>query len=686
MPTFRLGHVLLLAFLVRLIVIPFFSDDFNYWANMTFTSTLLNGKNPWIVTYNDPCLFWINPWRVSPLQLPLLISPTIVNGQVGNYILTLFAMKLPLVLIDVLGIFFVYKILQMWFDDEKKNIRYLSIFAFNPISIISSAIIGSTDPIVTLFMIVSLFYFLKPTKNATTEKNISAIFLGLAIAAKLFPVVFIPVFLLKIKKAREKVTFAILSIFPIALFSLPFLIWDYSSYVNILLLHNIGGFHPFLTFLNPNLDVFLKTLVTIASIVMFGFAFFRKTDILINIVLAFLALYALMGFGYFDTKYFSWFIPFAVLLASRKEMKIPKSDVLPFIFIPSLVVFMIYNGPYNAVEGMTGFYYFAYHWLRQKVIIFQVLPFSDIMYLVAGIISALLIEYYFWMTVIRAPSISFPIIRFEKLEIIQNIKRHKKPLLALFLVALVSIVIFANVVPYETIGTGVDASNSTLLFYDDFSRSVLNPQWGVAGNGNYTVVYRDEPSYIRLNGNITLYRGWGPIWQGFKESSEAQVRLVYKLDDISQDVSKSSILVTNEGWFGIIKENKTYNFVYFDQRTNETVFKTPVDSQWHELRVYYHENDRSVSFDGELSAILSGEVFNYICLGIPIDSGVEMKGCSFSVDYVEVSVQNFYSSVAGEMYAFTALFVPYPVILYILFFISRRRSYLKKDPRQGAVS
>jgi hypothetical protein len=679
--TLKLRHVLALAFLVRLALIPFFSDDFNYWATLTFTGPLLSGKNPWIIVYNDPCLHWINPWRVPPLQLYLAIPSLIVNWLTGNYALVLYAIKLPLVLMDILSIFFVYKILEMWSDDEKKNIRYLLFFAFNPISITSSAIAGSTDPLPTLFMVVSLFYFIRPTKSLI-KKEASALFLGLAVAAKLFPAVLVPIFLLKLRKARERIVFAILSALPVVLFSFPFLVWDYGSYVNMLFFHNVGGFNPFLTFLNANLDVLFRVLLVLLSTSMFGIAYIKRTDILVNIVMALLALYIIIGIGYFDAKYFSWFIPFAVLLASRKDVKIPKLDFLPFIFIPSMVIFLIYNGPFNSVEGITGVYYFVYLWLRQKVIIFQVLPFSNLIYITAGIISAFLIGYYFWMTAIRAPSRDFPIIRFEKPYMIQNIARHKKLLLTLSLVTLLSIVIFANVLHYETVVTGVDTSNSALHFYDDFSSSTLNPQWGVNGNGNYTIKYRDEPSYIRLNGNITLYRGWGPIWQGFKESIEAQVSLIYKLDEVPASLSEAPILVTNGGWFGVKEENKTYDFVYFDQESNETMQRGPVDFQWHELQIDYHKNERVISFGNGLPVVLSKESFNYVCLGLPIDSSTEMKGVSFSVDYVGVTTQNFYSGALGEMYVFLALFIPATVIICILILIfSKRNSHLESSRR-----
>jgi len=676
MPTLTLKHVLVLSFLVRLILIPFFSDDFNYWANLTFTSFLVKGYNPWTVTYNDPTLHWINPWRCPPLQLPLVIPPLIVNELTGNYILMLYAIKLPLVLIDILSIFFVYKILQMWSDNERKDIRYLLLFALNPISLWASAISGSTDPLLTLLLVMSVFFFLKSVENSKVEKHLSALFLGMSIAAKLFPVVFVPVFLLKLKETKERIVFVILAALPIVLVSLPFLIWDYGSYVNMILFLNVGGVNPFVTFLTPGFSDFLKVLLAVTSILMFGVAYFRKTNILINIVLAFLALYALMGFSGFDAKYFSWFIPFAVLLASKKEtLRVPAARFLPFIYIPSLVGYLIYNGPVNSVEGMTGFFYFAYQWLRLKVVVFRVLPLSDLIYTVAGAASALLILCYFVAVAVKAPSFTLPAIKSEKLDIIHAIKKNYKLFLSLFLITLVSVVVFAKIVPYETMVLGVEVSNSNLQFYDNFSRSILNPQWGVAGNGNYTIEFGEKPSYIRLNGNITLYRGWGPTWQGFKESSEAQVGLVFKLDEIPQNVSESAILVTNGGWFGVMKENKTYDFVYYDQITNKTALNVPIDYQWHELTVYYDKNDRLASFDNESSIILSRESFSYICLGLPINSSTEMKGSSFSVDYVEVNVQNFYSNISSVIYVFLALFVPLVIISCTGVYISRRKLY-----------
>jgi hypothetical protein len=502
------------------------------------------------------------------------------------------------------------------------------------------------------------------------------------VAAKLFPAVLIPVFLLKLKKARERIVFAILSVLPIVLVSLPFLIWDYSSYVNMLFFQNVGGLNPFLTFLNANLDVSLRVLAVLVSILMFGIAYFRRSDILVNMVMAFLALYVLIGIGYFDARYFSWFIPFAVLLASIKDVKIPKLDFLPFIFIPSMVIFLIYNGPFNAVEGITGFYYFAYLWLRQKVVVFQVLPFSNLIYISAGIASALLIGYYFCMAAIKAPSSGFPVIRFEKLNIIRSVKSNKKLLLALSLVTLLSIVIFASALHYETVVTGVETSDSALRFYDDFSSSTLNSQWSIKGNGSYTINYRDETSYISLSGNITLYRGWGSIWQGFKLSTEAQVTLIYRLDAVPASLREASILATNGGWFGVEKENETYDFVYFDQETNETTVRGPVDFEWHELQIAYSKDNRVVGFGNGSSVVLSKDSFNYVCLGLPIDSSTGMTSVSFSVDYIDVTTQNFYSSEAGEAYVFLALFIPVAIIICVLIFIfSKRNSHMKSSQR-----
>ena len=675
----KLRHVLALAFVVRLFLIPFFSDDFNYWAALTFTGPLLSGKDPWIIVYNDPTLHWINPWRVPPLQLYLAIPQSIVNWLTGNYVLTLYAIKLPLVVIDILSIFFVYKILGLWSDNDRRNIRYLLLFAFNPISIISSAIGGLTDPLPTLFMVVSLFFFIRPVKSKL-EEEASALFLGLAVAAKLFPAILIPVFLLKLKKVRERIVFAILSVLPFVLVSLPFLVWDYNSYINMLFLHNIGGLNPFLTFLNTNLGILFRVSTALASILMFGIAYFRKTDISINIVMAFLALYVLIGVGYFDAKYFSWFVPFAVLLASRKEVKIPKLGFLPFIYIPSLVIFLIYNGPSNSVEGITGFYYLVYLWLKQKVIVFQVLPFSSLMYTLAGILGAFLIGYYFCMTAIRAPSLDFSIAGFEKLNITQSIRSRKKLLSALFLVTLLSIVVFGAVLHFENSVTGVNVSDSGLYFYDDFSSSTLNPQWGVIGNGNYTINWTQKPSYIALNGNITLYRGWGPIWHGFEESTEVQVGLVYRLDETPVNLSEASILTTNGGWFGVKKENETYDLVYFDQKTNETVLREPVDLQWHELQISYDKDNRSVNFGNGMSVRLPESNFNFVCLGLPMDSSAEMKGVSFSVDHIEVTVRNFYSSAAGDTYVFVALFIPAIIMICVFILVfSKKNSHLESS-------
>ena len=107
----KLKTIVFIAFLLRILLIPFFSDDFNFWAARAFTKFSMNGFNPWTTLSHDPTLTWINPWRTPPPVLLLVAPAQAVGAYFRNEIVFFYLLKMPLVLADLVSIFFLHRIL-----------------------------------------------------------------------------------------------------------------------------------------------------------------------------------------------------------------------------------------------------------------------------------------------------------------------------------------------------------------------------------------------------------------------------------------------------------------------------------------------------------------------------------------------------------------------------------------------
>ena len=113
-------------------------------------------------------------------------------------------------------------------------------YAFLPISIIESGWNGHFEPLVSLFILLSLWFLLKK------RHSVSGAFLGLAIATKIYPIVVLPILFAYIKGWNERIKFTISTALTSILTFAPILIVtaiNYSSEtVFSSISYSIGGF------------------------------------------------------------------------------------------------------------------------------------------------------------------------------------------------------------------------------------------------------------------------------------------------------------------------------------------------------------------------------------------------------------------------------------------------------------
>lgn len=150
-------------------------------------------------TFNYPPLayYFFGSWNY--LTAPLLGQPYqnwlsdwseegFVSGQVFR---TMFILKIPYLLADLLIGLLLIKLLE-----EKFREKALLIWFFNPLTLYIIYGLSNFDVIPTALTLLAVFYFRK--KNYF----VSGLSLGLGIAMKLFPLLFLPFFLLPLLRLR----------------------------------------------------------------------------------------------------------------------------------------------------------------------------------------------------------------------------------------------------------------------------------------------------------------------------------------------------------------------------------------------------------------------------------------------------------------------------------------------------
>jgi len=147
--------------------------------------------------YPHDLFVWLHDW--SPLQ-----------NNYPNLPYYLLVLKLPYLLSDILTGFLLFKIF--------KRPQILWVWLLNPFSLYSIYVQGNFD-IIPVMLVVLSYYFLQKQRLI-----FSFFILGIAIALKMFPIIFLPFFLAKLPK-NIKIYFVSLlfSGLPLLLSCLPFL-------------------------------------------------------------------------------------------------------------------------------------------------------------------------------------------------------------------------------------------------------------------------------------------------------------------------------------------------------------------------------------------------------------------------------------------------------------------------------
>src|SRR3989344_1228744 len=206
-------------------------------------------------------------------------------------------------------------------------------FLFNPVNLLVFSLHGQADILLIFFTLFSVFFFTSKKKSAFK----SAVLMAISVLIKTWSIIFIPLFLIKLKNFPQIVTWLLTLIFIIGLTTSLYVKLFHSSFSLItetLNSHVVGaaGFWGYTGLLNliskliPSASLLINTLernAIYSLIIAFGVIYFviiKKHTPLLTSMVIFLLTFKLVSPGW-GLQYTAWILPFAVASGMSKDFK-----------------------------------------------------------------------------------------------------------------------------------------------------------------------------------------------------------------------------------------------------------------------------------------------------------------------------------------------------------------------------
>lgn len=218
--------IILFGLLFRLTLFPALpttSDDvYRYlWEG----KVLATGHNPFTTPPNDSSLTNLRDEvysKVTFKDVPAIYPPLSQLAFVLGYAIkknNVTALKLIYLLCELITFIFLLKLLYL----KKKNLNYIILYAWLPLSIMEYFINAHLDPIGIMFMMMFIYF---------SEKGryiLSSFTFSLAVLSKLYPVILFP---LVIKKfgIKKSFIFSLITLILVITIYLPFLNWNLTTF------------------------------------------------------------------------------------------------------------------------------------------------------------------------------------------------------------------------------------------------------------------------------------------------------------------------------------------------------------------------------------------------------------------------------------------------------------------------
>lgn len=501
----EIGGALLVGLGIRLVLLPFFSDPYNYWGTYVTTGMLVRGVDPFYVFAADPRFRAVSLWGYPGLYF--LFTESAYGLSLGNGFLYGILLRVPHAILDIGTTILLYRTARRLGGSESMAKLAALGFLFNPFSILVSSVWGTNDPIPVFFTALAVYLSLAEDEGSRLW---GAWALGLGIAAKLYPILFLPLILARERRAGRATVKAALALIPVALTSLPFLLSDMSAYLGTLL-HLTGGISGANAgLLDPQgtalqlLESATGPLNSLVSIAVAGLLLFALAWAVRRVRVGTMELVAagglLLCLAYlfsvrWNANYFLWTVPFVAVYAALRLEGLARW-LLSLFWVPGLAFTLVYNGWSDPYTGANGFAYWTLIVGGPRLRPFEYLPSWTSRLLVALIViwlalSALLFLFPKILALVPArlhvaarPRPSPP--RIDGLS-----TRAGLAVLAACLVAAGGAAAYLDghhvpITPTD-FGTFSVQPDGPYAFADDFHADILSFRWSFQGDGRYAL-------------------------------------------------------------------------------------------------------------------------------------------------------------------------------------------------------
>lgn len=189
-----LKTAIILTVLFKLLLMGFFSSDYQDLMFIPFVKCFLTGQeNPYQYYYDNQLLS-------SFPYPPVMLFMECIGGVFVTYLQNLpvflqnLLFKLPILMMDLLGLFYLMKI------SKAKRKYILALYFLSPVILYASYMHGQLDIIPTVFLIGAIYYLTQSGISGSEWKY--GIFLTLALSSKFHIIAALPLFFLYIQKKK----------------------------------------------------------------------------------------------------------------------------------------------------------------------------------------------------------------------------------------------------------------------------------------------------------------------------------------------------------------------------------------------------------------------------------------------------------------------------------------------------
>ena len=226
-----LRTVIIVTVLFKLLLMGLFSSDYQDLMFIPFVQCFLGGENPYQYYYDNHLLSSF-PYPPVMLLMECIGGVCIKIGSVLPVFMRNLLFKLPLLLMDLLGLYYLMRI-------SKSKRKYILVLYFlSPIILYSCYMHGQLDIIPTVFLVGAVYYLTEMGASVgdTVHNDRKFVaFLTLSLSSKFHIAVVLPLFFLFLYKKKGRKKAVVMTGLPVlftAMIAAPF--WG-SGFVNMVL-------------------------------------------------------------------------------------------------------------------------------------------------------------------------------------------------------------------------------------------------------------------------------------------------------------------------------------------------------------------------------------------------------------------------------------------------------------------